>query len=93
MEARLRALLEADVDEQCTTPLAIVRAAVRYPTAMLRTAGVPPVERDDFKVHAFPGDDYDLAPASLADVDPALVDLGIAWGAWKAMAHRARHGR
>ena len=41
---------------------------------------------------SFPDDDYDLAPASLADVDPDLVELGVAWGAAKAMAHRRRHG-
>jgi len=35
----LRALLERDIDEQRQTPLAIVRAAVRFPTAVLRQAG------------------------------------------------------
>lgn len=89
---RLRALLAADIDEQATTPLAIVREAVRHPTAALRRLGVPPVERSGFAVERFPDDDYDLTPASFADVDPALGPLGLAWGAAKAMAHRARHG-
>ncbi len=87
----MRALLEADIDEQRTTPLSIIRDAVRFPTAVLREAGVPPVVRDSFSEVAFPDDIYDLSPATLADLDPALVDLGLAWGAAKAMAHRRRH--
>lgn len=88
---RLRALLAADVDEQATTPLALLRDAVRHPTEALRAAGVPPVERDDFAQARFPDDDYDLTPATWADVDPALAEPGIAWGAAKAWTHRARH--
>ncbi len=89
----IRRLLAADIDEQRTTPLAIVRAlAVPYPTAVLRAAGIPPVERDSFSEAAFPDDIYDLAPASFADLDPGLADAGIAWGAAKAFEHRRRHG-
>ncbi len=89
---RLRALLEADIDRQWTTPLAVLREAVRYPTAVLREAGVPPVERDDFEVAAFPDDVYGLSPARFADIDDSLTEPGIVWGAWKAMEHKARHG-
>ncbi len=89
--AALRALVRADVDSQATTPLAIVRAAVRWPTAVLRRAGVPPVERDDFERSVFPDDDYGLVPASLVDVDPELGELAIAWGAAKAWVHKRRH--
>ncbi|MEO6121654.1 MAG: hypothetical protein ABIW46_05010 [Acidimicrobiales bacterium] len=89
---RLRALLAADIDQQWTNPLSVVREAVRYPTEVLASAGVPPVERDDFARERFPEDEYDLMPASFADVDPALVEPGLVWGAAKAMAHRARHG-
>ncbi|MDP9071424.1 MAG: hypothetical protein M3N68_09105 [Actinomycetota bacterium] len=89
---RVRALLEGDVDEQRSTPLSILRDAVRYPTEVLRAAGVPPVERDDFATACFPSDDYGLTPASLADLDPALVEAGIAWGAAKAWTHKQRHG-
>jgi hypothetical protein len=89
---RLRALLETDIDAQSTTPLTLMRQAVRYPTEVLRAAGVPPMRRDPFAEKSFPDDDYDLAPASLTDVDPELVELGLAWGAAKAMAHRRRHG-
>jgi hypothetical protein len=88
---QLLALLEADIDEQRQTPLTIIRSAVRWPTAVLHDAGVPPVERDAFEERAFPEDLYGLAPATFADVSPELADLGIAWGAAKAMAHRRRH--
>lgn len=89
----VRRLLEADVDAQSTTPLALLRGAVRYPTAVLQAAGVPPVERDDFTRTAFPDDPYDLSPASLAEVDPSLAEPGLAWGAAKAFVHKRRHRR
>jgi hypothetical protein len=89
--AEVRELLEADLEQQRTTPLSILRAAVRYPTAVLRDAGVPPVDRDDFAREAFPDDDYDLTPASFADIDPSLFEPGVAWGAAKAWTHRQRH--
>jgi uncharacterized protein (DUF1800 family) len=91
VSAEVRALLAADIDEQWTTPLTLLRAAVRYPTAVLQDAGVPPVERDPFRERLEPGDLYDLSPASFADVDPALAEPGMVWGAAKALAHRRRH--
>jgi hypothetical protein len=88
---RVRRLLALDIDEQRTNPLSLLRDAVRYPTDVLRAAGVPAVEgRDDFAVRAFPDDVYDLAPATWADVDPSLQDPGITWGAWKAYTHLSR---
>lgn len=87
----VRRLLDADIDDQATTPLSLVRAAVRYPTGVLAAAGAPPVERDRFAEAAFPADVYDLSPASWAEVDPALVDAGLAWGAAKAFEHKRRH--
>jgi hypothetical protein len=89
---RVRALLTADIDEQAGNPLAILRDAVRYPTEVLRAAGIPPVERDRFQEEAFPDDDYDLSPATFAHLDPALGDIGIAWGAATAWEHKRRHG-
>ena len=80
----LRALLAADVDAQQTTPLSILRAAVRFPTRVLADGGVPEPERDDFDASRFPDDPYGLTPASFADIDPALGPIGIAWGAAKA---------
>ncbi len=88
---RVRALVMADVDEQRTNPLSILRQAVPYPTEVLRQAGVPPVERDRFATDRFPEDDYDLTPASFADIHPSLLEPGVAWGAAKAWAHKQRH--
>ncbi len=87
----IRRLLALDVDEQRTNPLSVVRSAVRYPTEVLRSAGVPPVRRDEFAEHAFPDDVYDLSPATFADVDPSLHEPGLVWGAAKAHVHLMRH--
>jgi hypothetical protein len=81
---QLRALVERDVDEQRTTPLEIVRRAARFPAAVLAAAGVPAVTRDELAERAFPEDVYDLVPANWADVDPALAEPGLTWGAAKA---------
>jgi hypothetical protein len=89
---RVRALLEADIDQQRTTPLAILRAAaVAYPSAVLQAAGVPPVVRDAAAEELFPDDVYDLVPASFADVAPDLAEPGLYWGAAKAFEHKQRH--
>jgi hypothetical protein len=80
----VRALLARDVDQQATTPLTIVRGAVRFPTGVLADAGVAPVDRDPVAAEAFPDDVYDLTPGSFADLHPDLVEAGIAWGAAKA---------
>ena len=88
---QLTALLAADVDEQRSNPLALLRAAVRFPTAVLRDAGVPGRPRDEFSMRSFPDDAYDLTPATWADVDPSLHEPGIEWGAWKAQQHLRRH--
>jgi hypothetical protein len=87
----VRRLVRADVDEQWTNPLAILRQAVRYPTAVLRRAGIPGVVRDEYDEAHFPDDEYGLTPMRFADVDPDLAELGFEWGAAKAMAHKARH--
>ena len=89
----VRALLQRDIDEQATTPLSLLKGAVRYPTAVLRDAGVPPVDRDEVPARLFPDDVYDLAPVTWADVDPALAEAGLAWGASKAFAHLQRHAK
>jgi hypothetical protein len=86
----LRALLARDVDDQTVNPLTLLREAVRYPTAVLAAAGVPPVVRDEFDERAFPDDVYGLKPATFADVDPALHERGLEWGAAKAHVHLAR---
>jgi hypothetical protein len=86
----LRELLDVDIDDQRTNPLSVLRGAVRFPTSVLRAAGVPPVVRDEFKERAFPDDVYDLAPATWRDVDEALHEPGLVWGAWKAGEHLRR---
>ena len=87
---RVRALLATDVDAQMGNPLAVLRALVHHPTAVLRAAGARPVPRDEFSVRSFPDDLYDLTPATFADVDPALHEPGLLWGAAKAHVHLAR---
>jgi hypothetical protein len=87
----VRRLLSRDIDEQVSTPLAVVRGAVRYPTSVLATAGVPPARRDAIDQAMFPDDIYGLTPANLGDLDPALADPGLRWGAAKAWLHRQRH--
>jgi len=88
---QLRALLAADIDEQRLTPLTLLRAAVQYPTSVLRTAGAQPIDRDDFDRASFPDDDFGLNPANFADIDPSLTEPGLAWGAAKAFEHKRRH--
>jgi hypothetical protein len=90
---RVRELLATDIDEQRTSPLALARTAVRYPTEVLVEAGVPPVERDPFVERQFPEDRYDLAPATFGDIDPSLHEPGLTWGAAKAHVHLARRRR
>ncbi|HZM32292.1 MAG TPA: hypothetical protein VFB77_17470 [Acidimicrobiales bacterium] len=87
---RLRALLATDIDDQRANPLSVLRSLVPHPTAVLRAAGARPVGRDEFAARNFPGDVYDLTPASFADVDPALHDPGLSWGAAKAHVHLTR---
>jgi hypothetical protein len=90
---RLRDLLARDIDDQRTNPLSILRGLVRHPTAVLRAAGARPVARDEFAERNFPDDVYDLTPAAFADVDPALHEPGLVWGAAKAHVHLARRRR
>ena len=91
IEPALRAVLTADVDEQRVNPLAIVRDAVQFPTALLRDAGIEPPARSRFDVEHFPDDVYGLVPMTWRDIDESLHEPGIVWGATKAMAHRRRH--
>lgn len=80
---RLADLLATDVDEQRTTPLTLVRAAVREPTQLLQDLGAVPPSSPDAGRSA--DDVYRLGPATWSDVDPSLHAPGLAWGAWKAM--------
>ena len=88
--AELRTVLALDVDEQRKNPLSILRAAVRFPTQVLRAVGAQPVERDEFDEQSFPDDEFALTPAAFADFGPAVHDAGIVWGAAKAHVHLQR---
>ena len=93
----LRALFALDPDDQRATPMEIVRSATREPTEVLRAAGIPPIERDEFHERAWPGDDYGLVPDRLADLlEPGVEDeigpMLLAWGMARAQVHRARAG-
>jgi len=90
---RVRSLLATDIDAQTGNPLGILRGLVPHATAVLRAAGARPVRRDEFRVRNFPDDIYDLVPATFADVDPALHEPGLVWGAAKAHVHLARRRR
>lgn len=86
--AQLADLLGTDVDEQRTTPLTLLRDAVREPTQLLRELGAVPPSSPD--ADRFPDDVYRLGPATWSDVDPSLHEPGLTWGAWKAMTVLAR---
>jgi hypothetical protein len=73
------------------TPLQVVRTLVRHPTMVLAALGVAPTERTPFERGAFPDDTYGLAPAAWTDIDPAVHDAGIAWGAATAHLHKQLH--
>ena len=90
-ETALAELASTDVDAQSVTPLQIVRSAMAGPTQSLQQAGVAAVVRDVFAEERFPDDLYGLHPSSLAAMSEDLGPLGLAWGAAKAAAHRARH--
>lgn len=85
---RLADLLATDVDEQRTTPLTLLRNAVREPTRLLRELGAVP--RSSPEPGRLPDDVFGLGPATWSDVDPSLHEPGLAWGAWKAMTVLAR---
>ena len=87
---RIRELLATDIDEQTTTPLALLREAVGPATTALADVGAAPVPRDPFAVRAFPEDLYGLAPATFEDIAPELKGPGLEWGAAKAFVHLRR---
>lgn len=87
---KVQALLALDIDDQHMGPLELVRGVVRWPTEVLREAGVPQAHRDEAAKAMFPDDDYDLIPGSFRDIDPSLHEPGLVWGAAKAHVHLAR---
>jgi hypothetical protein len=88
--ASLHDLFATPPAEQRSTPLEIVRSATREVTQVLASAGIPPVERDEFAERAFPDDQYGVTPATLAELgDEDLGPLQLAWGLAKAKVLRA----
>jgi len=88
LEAELERLLDQPGAVQTATPLEVVREALRPLTDALARTGVEPPERDEQQVAALPGDPYDLAPASAADISESAWEASLAWGASKAAAVR-----
>ncbi len=89
--ADLRKLLAVDIAAQHVGPLEILRRSIAgVPTEVLRSANVPVAVRDEFSRSNFPNDIYGLTPASFRDVDPALHEPGLVWGAAKAHVHLRR---
>ncbi len=84
-------LLSTDIDHQWTSPLEIVRSLVGPITEALRESGAPLAVRNQSSVELRPDDLYNIAPATFAEIDPSLRDLGLAWGAAKAHVHLKRH--
>lgn len=87
---RLRALVETDIDAQETNPLALLRDATAHGHRVLAEAGMPSMPHDQFARNSFPDDAYGLVPATWADIDPELHEIGITWGAAKAFLFKAR---
>lgn len=77
----LRRLVASDV-RSSITPLTIVRSAIRYPTQVLREAGITtvqptPLTRTDAQID----DPYGLSPATLAALHPLLPEVAWRWEA------------
>jgi len=87
--SELRAVFSTAPEHQRATPLQIVRTAYREPSAVLVTAGVPDVRRDEFEERTSPDDHYGFALHTLADLDPDLGPLQLAWGLAKSRVLRA----
>lgn len=87
---QLRRFLDQDIDQQRTTPLAILRQAVPLVTRILQQAGVPHANRDRDAARIHPDDYYDLTPASYGDFGDDVQQASLLWGAAKAHIHIQR---
>ena len=81
---QLMELLSQDVDAQRSNPLHILRRSTSVATAVLRSAHIPPVHRDEFDTSALPDDVYAIGPHTWRDLSEEVHEAGITWGAWKA---------
>lgn len=93
---QLTVLMNTDVDHQQTNPLQILRDAAKFPTRVLKDAGVATPVRDHFDEQINPHDVYGLGPYTWRDLGEEVHDAGIEWGAWKAatvLARRREEGK
>lgn len=79
-------LLARPYGDQSRGPLEVFQEAMTGPTAALAAAGVVPPGRDEATRTALPGDVFDLAPASSAELGEEAWRAHIAWGIAKAAA-------
>ncbi len=86
--AALDELLDTEFSRQPRGPLEVFQEAMSAPTAALEGLGIEPVERDAVAAAALPGDHFDLAPASSADLGDEVWQAHVAWGIAKAAAGR-----
>lgn len=77
-------LLVEPFERQRRGPLEVFQEAMRFPTVALTGAGRDPIGRDASVVNALPGDIYDLAPASSAQLGEEVWHAHVRWGAAKA---------
>ena len=83
VDLRLSELFAADVDQQRTTPLSILRDSVRYPNALLATQGATAFAAAGGSHFSQSEDPFHLMPASLADFGDEVHQAGLLWGAGK----------
>jgi hypothetical protein len=82
----LEDLLASPFARQSRGPLEVFQEAMRFPTEVLSSAGVPEVPRDPAAAAALPGDRYHLAPASSRDLGEEVWQAHLSWGMRKARA-------
>lgn len=90
LEGPLQTVLLADVDAGAGSPLAVLRANNGPLNALLDELAVPRPARDPFEAERFPDDHHGVGPASFTDIDPALHDRSLVWGAARAHVHLRR---
>ena len=86
LREELGALLAQPFTLQRRGPLELFQEAMRFPTEVLVEEGRDPVERAAAVVNALPGDIFDLAPASSAQLGDDVWQAHLRWGAAKAAA-------
>lgn len=86
LRSALTDLLTLPFPDQRRGPLEVFQEAMKFPTEILREAGVETPRRDPPAEAALPGDSYDLAPVSSRDLGEEIWTIHLTWGATKARA-------